>query len=117
MSVLGFLQVIAPNYVRDVEPERIKQLLTLAEHYRPECLPNDKQDLAVAYYVAYLVAQGNEAKANPYGVTSEREGDISRTYSANLANSSRFLAKWQELNDICVRVNGSITVGFNYGGC
>lgn len=116
MSVLGFLQVIAPHYVRDVEPERLNRILALAEEYRPECLPDDKQDLAVAYYAAYLVAQANEAETNPYGVTSEREGDISRTYAVGLANSSKFLAKWQELNDICVRINGSITVGFNYGG-
>lgn len=115
MSVLGFLQVVAPNYVRDVEPERLNPILSLAEQYRPDCLPEDKQELAVAYYAAYLIAQGDEVNSNPLGVTSEREGDIARTYDKNQSNSSRFLAKWQELNDVCVRVNGSITVGYNYG--
>lgn len=115
MSVVGFLEVIAPVYARETDSEQMANLLAMAEMYRPKCLDEDKQDLAVAYYVAYLIASNAERETNPLGVTSEREGDISRTYAANLANSSRLLAKWQELNDICVRVNGSITVGFNYG--
>ena len=115
MSVRGFLEVIAPSYVRDTDQERLANILLIAEGYRPVCLPEDKQDLATAYYAAYLIAQANESEGNPYGITAEREGDISRNYDTNSANSAKFLAKWQEMNDICKRVNGSITVGLNYG--
>ena len=115
MNVLGFLEVIAPSLLKQADSDRLTRLIEIAENYRPTCLPVDKQEIAVAYYVAYLLASSQETEINPFGVVSEREGDLSRSYGAEQSASAKFYAKWQEMNEVCVRVNGSITVGLNCG--
>ena len=114
MSVVGFLEVIAPVYARETDSEQMANLLAMAEMYRPLCLDEDKQDLAVAYYVAYLIASSAEREVNPLGITSEREGDISRSYAKDQTAAAQFYAKWQEFNALCGRL-GAITVGLNVG--
>lgn len=118
MSVKGFLGVFAPHYVREIEPERLNNVISVAEQYRPQCLDKDKQEIAAAYYAAYLLASGQEAEQNPLGITSEREGDLSRSYALDQTNAAKFYAKWQELHQICVRFGqgGAMTVGLNDDG-
>lgn len=99
--------------------EQVALALNLAEEYRPQCLPENKQIEAVAWYAAYLLAQSAESQTNIAGLKREREGDLEREYFANSdsgGNASRFLAKFNELNALCQRL-GAITVGNAYGGC
>lgn len=116
MKVLDFLVVIAPHLTENGDQNRLLEAVQVAEIYRPACLPDDKQALAVAYYTAYLLESQQERQRNPMGITAEREGDLSRSYDATNTNAAKFYAKWKELNDICLRAKGAITVGFNYGG-
>ncbi|MEE6030435.1 DUF4054 domain-containing protein [Avibacterium paragallinarum] len=114
MGVTALLHFFYP-VSQKMETEEINTALELAESYRPQCLTEDKQDEAVAWYAAYLLAQSVEARANPLGIKREREGDLEREYFANGdsgSNAQRFLANFNALNDLCLRL-GAITVGNN----
>lgn len=91
--------------------------------FAPSCLPEAKQKEAVYYYAAYLLSLRQQAElvgVIPAGVTSEKEGDLSRSYGNNGSNSADpygFLARYEKLNNVCKRV-GAITVGTGaIGGC
>lgn len=114
MDVISTLALLYPDFSQ-VDEALQQTAIQVARDHAPKCLPPEKQDLAVAYYAAYLLAQQAESGINPHGLSSEREGDLSVTYSLEQRKSAQFLAKWQELNEICVRL-GSITVGLNYVG-
>lgn len=104
---------------KKMDAEQVVLALSLAEGYRPQCLPEEKQIEAVAWYAAYLLAQSLESEVNLAGLRREREGDLEREYFANSDNgshSAQFLAKFNQLNDLCKRL-GSITVGNANGGC
>lgn len=110
MDVITPLGLIYPQALHD--EESLNRALAIGQQYAPRCLPTEKQAMAVAYYVAYLLAQQAESALNPLGLSSEREGDLAFSYSQEQRKSVQFLAKWQELNAICERL-GSITVGLN----
>lgn len=115
MDVISNLTLIYPDYAK-ADKAVLETAISLGLDHVPKCLPPEKQQLAAAYYTAYSLAQHLESKVNPQGLSSEREGDLSVTYSQEHRKSTQFLAKWQELNAICERM-GAITVGLNYVGC
>lgn len=79
----------SPNYV---PPEILAQLNALAVTSRPWCLSNAEQNLAEAWFTAYLISlrQDTSSGTRPVDVAgpivSEKEGDISVTY-ADLSKS------------------------------
>ena len=114
MDIEALLGVLAPH-TSDLDMAVINNAVQLAENYRPKCLPENKQLEAVALYAAYLLTAQIEAKSVEAGVTSEKEGGLSRSFGNNgLSNTAAdYLARYNRLNAAC-RV-GSITVGYNYG--
>ena len=115
MSAITLLNLFYP-LSQQMPEEIVSQALSVAEGKRPKCLSDDKQDEAIAWYAAYLLAQSIESGVNAAGLKREREGDLEREYfsgSDKGGNTERFLAKYNELNNICVRL-GAITVGSNY---
>ncbi|MCQ9124356.1 DUF4054 domain-containing protein [Rodentibacter caecimuris] len=115
MSATTLLTLFYP-LSQKMPKELVAQALSVADDNRPKCLSDDKQDEAVAWYAAYLLAQSIESGVNATGLKREREGDLEREYfsgSDKGGNAERFLAKYNALNDVCLRL-GSITVGCNY---
>lgn len=113
--MINILSLIAPHLVAHFNDEQIAKTFEFAESYRPLCLPRNKQDEAVALYVAYLLASQYEAENIPAGLTSEKEGDLSRSFGDNgLSGSKSYLDRYNQLADVCKRI-GAITVGANNG--
>ena len=119
----GFFDPRGPNYV---DPIQVIISLALANEMRPKCLSQKMQALAQAHYAAYLLQEFIEGEAsggigggisgvNSGIVTSEKEGDLSVTYSdptASMTNSnnappSTAWGKWKKMADLCKY--GSIT--------
>ncbi|MCR1838602.1 DUF4054 domain-containing protein [Pasteurella caecimuris] len=100
---------------KNMDDESVDNAIQLAENYRPECLKGGKQDEAVAWYAAYLLAQSVENDVNPLGLKREREGDLEREFgsASSGGNAAKFIANYERLAEVCRRV-GAITVG-GYG--
>lgn len=112
MSAYSLLNLFYP-LSQQMPEDMVNKALSVADNERPDCLSDEKQDEAVAWYAAYLLAQSIESGVNAAGLRREREGDLEREYfsgSDKGGNAERFLAKYNELNNICVRL-GAITVG------
>lgn len=101
----------------------VLQALNLSDAYRPACLPANLQDEAQILYAAALLydleQQRRAATAEPiaFGVKSEKEGDLARTYGDNglaTADALGFRARYDALARICAA--GAITVGNRYRG-
>jgi hypothetical protein len=74
----------SPSYV---PPEVLAQLDMLAVESRPWCLSNEMQNVAEAWFLAYLISLRQETSSGE-GITqvagpiiAEKEGDISVTYA------------------------------------
>lgn len=84
---LFFPQLFDPQSPSYVDPDILTQLISLAESARPPCLSDAEQDLAQAYFTAYLVTLRNDTSSGTTPVvtsgpvTSEKEGDIQITYA------------------------------------
>lgn len=123
---LFFPQLFDPQSPQYVDPDTLTQLIALAEESRPWCLPTGQQDLAQAYFTAYLVSLRNETMAGGYTppvagpIVSEREGDIQVTYaqSTNAKGLSNLSNRppsdpWDVWNRFWVRCGvGAITTRF-----
>lgn len=112
-EMLDMLNFLAPALASVPAPDKIRAL-ELAAGFRPSCLPEDKQDNAQIYYAAWILS-GRLSTAGgirPYGVTSEKEGDLSRTYgpAGGVNDPLGFYGQWHALNNLCKRM-GAITVG------
>ena len=103
-----------------------QKALDIAAGYRPQCLPEAKQDEAQAWYAAWLLygrlqqQAGQDQGVTPLlGVVSEKEGDLSRTYgrAAGAEDPAGFFGQYKRLADLCGF--GAITVGTRrrYGCC
>jgi len=80
-----FFDTQSPEYV---DPDVLAQLSILSDEARPWCIPTGQQDIAQAYFIAYLVTLRNETSTGSGGatpvagpITSEKEGDIQVTYA------------------------------------
>ena len=88
---LFFPQFFDPESPQYVDPAIMEKLALIADDARPWCIPEAQQDIAQAYFIAYLVTLRNETStgvskpqvAGP--IVSEREGDIAVVY-ANLSS-------------------------------
>jgi|SRR5215472_956943 len=82
-----FYDTQSPHYV---DPTIEGPLSIISDDARPWCLPSGQQDIAQAYFYAYLVSLRNETSSGTSAIPaagpiiSEREGDIQIVY-ANLA--------------------------------
>jgi hypothetical protein len=121
----GFFDPSSPDYI---DPQTIiLVMLDLAQEFRPPCLSEKMQNIAQAYYAAYLLQDwlntsapdgGTDNTTNSGIVLSEKEGDISVTYAdPNSATSGGPATppkgpyeKWSKLNDMCKR--GAITTKY-----
>ncbi len=120
----GFFDPSSPNYI---DPQStIIVMLAIAEEFRPPCLSEKMQNIAQAYYAAYLLQDwlnnsapgGGNTVTNSGIVLSEKEGDISVTYADPNASSNGGSTmppkgpyeKWSKLNDMCKR--GAITTKY-----
>lgn len=120
MSLLELFRFLVP-YFAAVSDENVEQALAMALPYRPACLTPAQQDEAQVFYAAWLLYQRQlqtaalAGGASPWGVKSEREGDVSRTYGAVDGQDDPFgwWGKFSALYALCG--GGAITVGHRYG--
>lgn len=109
------LNFLAPGLASVSEPDKTKAL-ELAAAFRPDCLSEEKQDLAQTYYAIYLLYDRKRQTAGeeqgitvaPADVKSIKEGDVMVTFSEPTAagvipDPSGYYAKWVGLNNICKR--------------
>ncbi|WP_029046239.1 DUF4054 domain-containing protein [Cupriavidus sp. amp6] len=126
-ATVELLDFLAPA-VADVPKPDKEFALQQAKGYRPWCLPADRQDEAQAWYAAWLLynrLQQQAATATvgviPVGISSEKEGDLARTYrsggggSSDVGDPMGFFAQYQRLADLCGY--GAITVARGPNGC
>lgn len=125
-DLIKLLDFLAPGFAALPADEKAAAL-AIAAAYRPPCLTESKQDVAQVYYAAYLlymrqVSQGGGTAPIPFGVKSEKEGDLARTYGnangdgAAVSDPYGYYDQWKRLADICG--TGAILVGNpGYGGC
>ncbi|HEX3161165.1 MAG TPA: DUF4054 domain-containing protein [Pseudolabrys sp.] len=125
-DLIKILDFIAPGFAA-LPVEDKTMALTIAAAYRPPCLTEPQQDLAQAYYAAYILygQQLSKAAAStpaiPAGVVMEKEGDLQRQYGKNdgtdgVGDPYGYYDNWKRLMDICG--TGAIMVGqAGCGGC
>ncbi len=92
-------------------PDDIDAIVASTESCRPSCLPQDKQDLAQMWYIASILQTRADLASGTDGVTTERVGDVSRTYAPKHGAGSvaqSYMDKYNALARLC---GGSITVG------
>lgn len=108
MSAMEWLRLIAPDLAKD---ECKAQALFRTAYARLPCkMPYERQDEAVAYFAASVLANAVPADGiAPVGVTSEREGDLSRSYG-DTGDRYGFKKRFDELVQPYLRV-GAMTVG------
>ena len=87
-----YLELLYPYFFvttdpRYSTPENTTAMLALAEEYRPKCLTENKQNLAVAHYAAYLISSTSQTAAssgvNPpqaQPVKRWREGEVEQEF-------------------------------------
>lgn len=110
MELLDKLNLLAPK-VAGMTDEEKQAALDFAASYRPTCLSAAKQDEAQIWYAAALLAAQQDAETRvPAGVTSETEGDLSRSYGDNGVSTEKvYMDRYQKLAALCGQF-GSITV-------
>lgn len=92
-------------------PNDIDTIISATTGYRPSCLPQDKQDLAQMWYIAFILQTRADIASGADGVKTERVGDVSRTYAPRHGGGSvaqSYMDKYIALWRLC---GGSITVG------
>lgn len=128
MTLLERFRLLVPAYQSVFGDSEVQSMLAIADspEYRPSCLVESKQEEAVVLYAAYLLSlkeagfdqdMQEAAWFRRAGITTEREGDLTRSYSKReegetLDSDPRgFYARWKKLNRVCRRLEGSIGVG------
>lgn len=110
-------------YFDAVQDTDVQRAIELSATYRPACLPAAKQDEAQIFFAAALLydlehqRRAVTAEPIPFGVKSEKEGDLARTYgtaSAAATDALGFFARYDALASLCRY--GAITVGNRYRG-
>lgn len=127
MTLLELFRFLVPYFAAVSDPV-VQQALTLAEPYRPACLPTAQQDQAQVYYAAWFLYQrqlqtdalaGGGVMPSP-GVTMEKEGDLQRQYGSGFDAGDPF-GWWDEFSKLSAMCGGgAITVGHRHGspcGC
>lgn len=104
MTLLELLNFIAPGLVATDDEKGLA--LQMAAPYRPWCLPDALQDEAQALYAAWVLtlrAQNQAGGVREFGVVSESEGDLSKTYgdAGAVLDSAGFKARFDALAKRC----------------
>ncbi len=104
MTLLELLNFIAPGLVATDNEKSLA--LEMAAPYRPWCLPDALQDEAQAFYAAWVLtlrAQNQAGGVREFGVVSESEGDLSKTYgdAGAVLDSAGFKARFDALAKRC----------------
>jgi hypothetical protein len=122
-ALLALFRFLVP-YFAGTDDADVQAALTAAAGYRPECLTPAQQDNAQVWYAAWLlyerqmqVAATLPENAIPYGVKSEKEGDLQRTYGAVEQAADGPLDFWGKYANLARMCGGAITVGHRYGSC
>lgn len=118
-TVREHLQVLYPHLVDAGSPRFAGvDVLAWAEEialdYRPSCLPESRANLAMAHYVAHVVAQramfgaeGIAASMSGRAITSAKEGDVQVDYafpvSASDGGATSPYDAWKLLWNMCAR--------------
>lgn len=122
MSLLELFRFLVP-YFAAVPDTDVLAALALAEPYRPACLTPSQQDEAQVWYAASLLLErqrqteaGTGTGPIPYGIKSEKEGDLQRTYGAadGIEDPLNFGDRYDALARLCGGY-GAITVGYGRG--
>lgn len=121
-ELLALFRFLVP-YFAAVPKEIVEQALTMAADYRPACLTTAGQDKAQVYYAASLLysrklqEDAANSPAIPQGVTSEKEGDLQRTYGRVEGADDPFgwWGDYLKLAALCT--GGAITVGSRWNTC
>ena len=140
---IGYLRLLYPGFFDPNSPKYIDPqtviigMLSIAEEMRPPCLPEKMQNIAQAFYTAYLLEEwlkqqppgsgGGSGAINSGIILSEKEGDIAVTYAEPLSYKlasgggsgegvppASAWEKWKRLYDLCKK--GAITTRFGYRG-
>lgn len=101
------LDLLCPG-VKSASATEKQAALDYAVRKRPSCLSADEQDEAQVYYAGYLLVKGlSQSNVTPAGVTSEREGDLSRSYGdSGLGDDPLgYLQNYQKLRAKCFGLN------------
>jgi hypothetical protein len=122
VSLLELFRFLVPYFaaVPDVD---VLAALALAEPHRPACLTPAQQDEAQVWYAASILLErqrqteaGSGTGPIPYGIKSEKEGDLQRTYGfiEGVTDPIDFGDRYDALARLCGGL-GAITVGFGRG--
>jgi hypothetical protein len=83
MTALEYFRLLAPEF-SSVPDATVSSWLTVAGNLIATCPDPERAAMALALYAAHMLklslASGNGASAAQGAVTSEREGDLQRTY-------------------------------------
>lgn len=121
-ALLALFRFYVPYFAAASDAD-VQRALELSVNYRPACLPAAKQDEAQIFFAAALLydlehqRRAVTAEPIPFGVKSEKEGDLARTYgtaSAAATDALGFFARYDALASLCRY--GAITVGNRYRG-
>lgn len=120
MSAADILGFVAPEFAA-LPAGLLSYALSIAEPYRPACLPEAKGDEAVALYAAWLLsvrACGGAAGGGTIGpLLMEREGDQQRQYGGardttlSAAQMGNYKARYDALARLCA--SGAIMTRFS----
>lgn len=126
MTLLELFRFLVP-YFAAVSDADVLAALAMAEPYRPTCLTTAQQDEAQVYYAAAILLDrqrqteaGSGGGSMPYGIKSEKEGDLQCTYGLveGVTDALDFSGRYDALAALCG--GGAITVGHRHGspcGC
>lgn len=87
MTALEYFRLLAPEFTEVAVPdETVTVWLTIAGNLIAECGDAERAAMALALYAAHLLklsqTQGSGSSTAQGAITSEREGDLQRTYAA-----------------------------------
>lgn len=97
MTVLEYFRILAPEFA-GLSDSQVNQLIAVAQLfvYAP-CLDQERLNAATAMYaahLAYLAQQSASGGSNASGpITSEKEGDLARSYGNGGASSTTLLGQ------------------------
>lgn len=121
---LFYPQYFDPSSPSYIDPDTMAALAYIASESRPWCLSDKEQDLAQAFFTAYLITLQKESSSgrqtNVYAgpITSEKEGDIAITYATSQSGTTNMSKRpandpWDAWNRLYQRCGiGSILTRF-----
>lgn len=92
MTQLEYFRLLAPEFTSVADVEVNKWLLIAGNTASVGCLDTERADMALALYAAHMLSLATRAAAGGSGstgvITSEKEGDLQRTYGASKGDDS-----------------------------